>query len=118
MRDRLQAGLLGAVPDTFVNGDPTRRTAGHLHVGFPGVESEALLVMLDQQGLCAAAGSSCSSGATEISHVLAAMGMDRAAADGVDPAEPRVRVDRRRRRPPRSSLIPAAVARLRAPVAA
>ena len=44
-------------------------------------------------------GSSCSSGATEISHVLAAMGMDRAARRGVDPAQPRVRVDRRRRRP-------------------
>ena len=43
-------------PDAFVNGDVEHRTAGHLHVGFPGVESEALLVLLDQQGLCAAAG--------------------------------------------------------------
>ena len=69
---------MAAVPDAFVNGDTTHRTAGHLHIGFPGVESEALLVLLDQEGLCAAAGSSCSSGATEISHVLVAMGMDRA----------------------------------------
>ncbi len=82
LRDRLEAGLVAAVPDAFVNGARDRRTAGHLHIGFPGVESEALLVLLDQQGLCVAAGSSCSSGATEISHVLAAMGfaVDRASA--------------------------------------
>ncbi|MBK5289493.1 MAG: aminotransferase class V-fold PLP-dependent enzyme [Acidimicrobiia bacterium] len=77
MRDRLRNELLAAIPDTVVNGAPDHATAGHLHVGFRGVESEALLVMLDQRGLYAAAGSSCSSGATEISHVLAAMGMSR-----------------------------------------
>ncbi|MBK5289469.1 MAG: cysteine desulfurase, partial [Acidimicrobiia bacterium] len=77
MRDRLRNELLAAIPDTVVNGTPDHATAGHLHVGFRGVESEALLVMLDQRGLYAAAGSSCSSGATEISHVLAAMGMSR-----------------------------------------
>ena len=67
-------------------------------------------MLLDQAGVCAAAGSSCSSGATEPSHVLAAMGIDRERRARVDPAEPRLRVDRRRRRrrargrsPPRSS---------------
>ena len=117
LRDRLQGGLLQAVPDAFVNGDVTHRTAGHLHLGFPGVESEALLVLLDQQGLCAAAGSSCSSGATEISHVLAAMGMDRARAAAsirlsLGYASTASDVDRA------LVLIPAAVARLRAPVPA
>jgi cysteine desulfurase len=117
LRDRLQAGLLAAVPDAFVNGDNTHRTAGHLHVGFPGIESEALLVLLDQQGLCAAAGSSCSSGATEISHVLAAMGMDRARAEAsirlsLGYASTPADVDRA------LALIPAAVAQLRAPVPA
>jgi cysteine desulfurase len=116
-RDRLQVGLLAAVPDAFVNGDAAHRTAGHLHVGFPGVESEALLVLLDQQGLCAAAGSSCSSGATEISHVLAAMGMDRARAQSsirlsLGYASSTADVDRA------LALIPAAVAQLRAPVPA
>ncbi len=77
LRDRLRDGLVAAVPDTFLNGAPEHTTAGHLHLGFRGVESEALLLMLDQRGLYAAAGSSCSSGATEISHVLAAMGMRR-----------------------------------------
>jgi cysteine desulfurase len=79
-RDRLASGLLAARPDAFVNGDPARKIAGNLHVGFPGVESEALLLMLDRAGVCAAAGSSCASGATEPSHVLEAMGVDRARA--------------------------------------
>ena len=77
LRDRLRDGLTSAVSGAFVNGAPEHATAGHLHIGFPGVESEALLVMLDQRGVYAAAGSSCSSGATEISHVLAAMGMSK-----------------------------------------
>ena len=102
-----------AVPDAFVNGDVGHRTAGHLHIGFPGVESEALLVVLDQEGLCAAAGSSCSSGATELSHVLAAMGMDRPRAEAsirlsLGYASTDADVDRA------LALVPAAVARLRA----
>jgi cysteine desulfurase len=80
LRDRLADGLVAAVPDVFVNGDPAHKVAGNLHVGFPGVESEALLLMLDQRGICAAAGSSCSSGATEPSHVLEAIGLSRADA--------------------------------------
>jgi cysteine desulfurase len=77
LRDRLADGLAAAIPDAFVNGDPAHKVAGSLHVGFPGVESEALLLMLDQRGVCAAAGSSCSSGATEPSHVLEAIGLSR-----------------------------------------
>jgi len=76
LRDRLLAGLT-AVPDTFVNGDPSVKVAGNCHVGFRGVEAETLLVALDRQDVYAAAGSSCSSGATEPSHVLAAMGLPR-----------------------------------------
>ncbi|HZP30817.1 MAG TPA: cysteine desulfurase family protein, partial [Acidimicrobiia bacterium] len=75
LRDRLLAGLRSEVPDLFVNGDPARKVAGNCHVGFPGVEAETLLVALDREGLCAAAGSSCSSGAAEVSHVLTAMGL-------------------------------------------
>ena len=77
LRDRLLRGLVDAVPDTFVNGDPAAKVAGNCHVGFRGVEAEALLVALDQEDVYAAAGSSCSSGATEPSHVLAAMGLPR-----------------------------------------
>ncbi len=77
LRDRLLHGIQDAVPETFVNGDPARKVAGNCHVGFRGVEAEALLVALDQADVYAAAGSSCSSGATEPSHVLAAMGLPR-----------------------------------------
>jgi cysteine desulfurase len=76
LRDRLQEGLL-AVPDAFSNGIPAHKVAGNCHVGFRGVEAEALLVALDRQDVYAAAGSSCSSGASEPSHVLAAMGVPR-----------------------------------------
>jgi cysteine desulfurase len=80
LRDRLADGLLAAVPRAFENGARTCKVAGNAHLGFEGVEAEALLVMLDDLGVYAAAGSSCSSGATEPSHVLAAMGMRREAA--------------------------------------
>jgi cysteine desulfurase len=75
LRDRLVDGLLAAVPDAFENGDRAQKVAGNAHVGFRGVEAETLLVALDHAGVCAAAGSSCSSGATEPSHVLSAMGL-------------------------------------------
>lgn len=117
LRDRLRDRLLAAVPDAFVNGAADSVTAGHLHIGFPGVESEALLVMLDQRDLYAAAGSSCSSGATEISHVLLAMGMDRDAATSsirlsLGYASTDADVDAA------LAVIPRAVAQLRAPVRA
>ncbi len=79
LRDRLVAGL-AEIPGLWINGDPDRKIAGNVHVGIPGVEAEALLVLLDRAGVCAAAGSSCSSGATEPSHVLGAMGLDRSDA--------------------------------------
>ncbi len=75
LRDRLAEGIATAVPDCFFNGDVAQKVAGNCHVGFPGVEAETMLVALDRLGVCAAAGSSCSSGATEPSHVLAAMGL-------------------------------------------
>jgi cysteine desulfurase len=113
LRDRLAQGLVDTVPDVSTNGDRQRKVAGNCHVGFRGVEAETLLITLDQADVYAAAGSSCSSGATEPSHVLAAMGLPRdealssirlslgfaSCADDVDRA---------------LEVIPAAVARLRA----
>jgi cysteine desulfurase len=80
LRDRFARGLVDSVPGVTFNGDADRRVAGACHVTFAGVESEALLVNLDAAGVYAAAGSSCSSGATDPSHVLEAMGMPRADA--------------------------------------
>ena len=77
LRDRLADGLLAAVPGTVETGDRATRVAGSCHLRFPGVESEALLLLLDEAGVCASAGSACASGAVEPSHVLAAMGVPR-----------------------------------------
>ncbi|MFP3900118.1 MAG: cysteine desulfurase family protein [Acidimicrobiia bacterium] len=89
LRDRLAAGLLRAVPgavDTVrrrpVAGDPVERLPGTLHLCVPGVESEALLFLLDQAGVCASAASACASGAQQASHVLAAMGVPAGEARG------------------------------------
>jgi cysteine desulfurase len=79
LRDELETGLHDAcgADGCLVNGDRDRRVAGLLHVAFPGVEAETLLVALDQDGVCAASGSACSSGSIDPSHVLEAMGMPR-----------------------------------------
>jgi cysteine desulfurase len=80
LRDRLADGLLAAVPGAVETGDRRAKVAGSCHLRFAGVESEALLVLLDEAGVCASAGSACASGAAEPSHVLAAMGLSAADA--------------------------------------
>jgi cysteine desulfurase len=77
LRDRLAAGIAASLPDGAVrtNGDPAGKLVNNCHLAFPGVEAEALLLLLDRDGVCASAGSSCASGALEPSHVLAAMGL-------------------------------------------
>src|SRR5947209_1182101 len=82
LRDRLADGLLAAVPDTAETGDRAHKIAGNCHLSFGGVESEALLVLLDGAGVCASAGSACTSGAVEPSHVLTAMGVPAERAVG------------------------------------
>lgn len=82
LRDRLVDGLRAVVPGTFETGDRSVKVAGSAHVCFDGIESEALLFLLDQAGLCATAASSCASGALDPSHVLAAMGVPRSQAAG------------------------------------
>ena len=74
LRDRLTAGLL-EIPGCRCNGDPQNRLPGNAHVSFRNVEGEALLVLLDEAGICASVGSACSSGSLEPSHVLRAMGV-------------------------------------------
>ncbi|MDQ3938792.1 MAG: cysteine desulfurase [Chloroflexota bacterium] len=95
MRDRLEAEILARVPGTAVNGEREprvpgctetgsreRKVAGICHLCFEDVDAESLLMLLDQAGLCASAGSSCSSGAMEPSHVLVAMGVPKELAGG------------------------------------
>jgi cysteine desulfurase len=80
LRDALERGFTELIPGLTVNGAPETRVAGILHCTFDDVEAETLLVALDQQGLMAASGSACSSGAVDPSHVLLAMGMERGRA--------------------------------------
>ncbi|HEX3623740.1 MAG TPA: aminotransferase class V-fold PLP-dependent enzyme, partial [Acidimicrobiales bacterium] len=82
LRDRLADELLRQVPGATETGDRARKVAGNCHLCFEGVESEALLVLLDEAGVCASAGSACASGALDPSHVLLAMGIERGRALG------------------------------------
>jgi cysteine desulfurase len=81
MRDRLEAGVL-ALAGTGVNGvtsagKPVLRAANTSNIWFDNLEGEALVIALDLKGVSVSGGSACHSGATEPSHVLLAMGVDR-----------------------------------------
>ena len=76
LRDELETGLIARIPGVQVNGDLTNRLPNTTSLTFNGVESEAMLMLLDQQGLCCSAGSACTTGQHEPSHVLRAMGFD------------------------------------------
>jgi cysteine desulfurase len=82
LRDRLADGLLAAIPGVTESGDRDTKVAGICSLLIDGIESEALLFLLDDAGVCATAASSCASGALEPSHVLAAMGVPRELAQG------------------------------------
>ena len=79
-RDRLVAGIGHALGGVVESAAGAERLPNIAHLRLAGVDSEALLVLLDDEGVCASAGSSCASGAMEPSHVLAAMGVARADA--------------------------------------
>lgn len=75
LRDRLWAGISGEVPEVRLNGHPTCRLPGTLNVSFRHVESESIVLGLDLKGVGVSAGSACTSGNVEPSHVLVAMGV-------------------------------------------
>ena len=75
LRDRLEAGILRAVPGTAVNGKPESRVPNTTNISFDRVEAESLLIALDLEGVAVSTGSACSSGTLEPSHVLRAMGL-------------------------------------------
>jgi cysteine desulfurase len=77
LRDRLWEGIRAALPDAALNGpaDPARRLPNNLNLALPGVQGETVLLGLDMQGVAASAGSACTTGNSEPSHVLRAMGL-------------------------------------------
>lgn len=80
MRDRLQAMLLAAIPDAVVHSAGARRAPHVLNISVPGTDNESLLMALDLRGIACSGGSACQSGSLTPSHVLEAMGVDRALA--------------------------------------
>jgi cysteine desulfurase len=75
LRDRLENGILAAVPGTDVNGARDRRVPNTTNISFERVEAESLLIALDLEGVAVSTGSACSSGTLEPSHVLRAMNL-------------------------------------------
>lgn len=81
LRDKLIAGL-EKIPYSQLNGDRDRRLPGTVNFCFEGIEGEALLLLLDDKGICASSGSACTSGSLDPSHVLLAIGRPHEVAHG------------------------------------
>ncbi len=82
LRDRLIARLTGEIPHVYLTGHPTRRLPHHVSVTVEYIEGESMLLFLNMQGVAASSGSTCTSRALKASHVLTAIGVDPALAQG------------------------------------
>ena len=81
MRERLIDAAL-QIPHSRLNGDRNQRLPGNANISFEGVEGEALLLMLDNEGIAASSGSACTSGSLDPSHVLLSIGLPHEVAHG------------------------------------
>lgn len=82
LRDYLIGRILKEIPYTRLNGHATERLANNINISFRFVEGESLLILLDQNGICASSGSACTSGSLDPSHVLLAIGLPHEIAHG------------------------------------
>jgi cysteine desulfurase len=82
LRDTAIEGILSNIPDTFLNGDASKRLPGNANICFKYVEGESILLHLDRLGICASTGSACTSASLEPSHVLLAIGIPPELAHG------------------------------------
>ncbi|MDB6121138.1 MAG: cysteine desulfurase NifS [Pedosphaera sp.] len=82
LRDRLEKTILSTIPDTIRNGSFDSRLPNTSNIAFDFIEAEAILMMLDQVGICASSGSACTTGSLDPSHVLTAMGLSQSRARG------------------------------------
>ena len=76
----MEEEILNSIPNTELNGHKTQRVANTSNITFHGIESEALLVLLDKEGICASSGSACLADSDEPSHVIKAMKPDSTAS--------------------------------------
>jgi cysteine desulfurase len=82
LRDKLEKAILERIPHAMVNGDREHRLPNTTSISFEYIEGEAILLMMNELGICASSGSACTSGSLEPSHVLRAMGVPFTAAHG------------------------------------
>ena len=82
LRDYLIKRVLEEIPYSRLNGDAEKRLPGNANFCFRFIEGESMLILLDQQGICASSGSACTSGALDPSHVLLAIGLPHEIAHG------------------------------------
>ncbi len=73
LRDRFEETLRAELEQVEINGDPAARLPNTSNLAFLGVDAQAILLKLDQEGVCCSLGSSCTTGAVQPSHVLRAM---------------------------------------------
>ncbi|MFA6186872.1 MAG: cysteine desulfurase NifS [Phycisphaerae bacterium] len=82
LRDKLENAILKTCKDAMLNGDKINRLPNTTNISFEFIEGEAILLLLNQFGICASSGSACTSGSLEPSHVMRAMGVPFTAAHG------------------------------------
>ena len=82
LRDRIIEGARARVPGALLTGHPSKRLPNNASFCFPGTQGESLIVALDLEGISVSSGSACTSGSTDPSHVLLAIGLDREVAQG------------------------------------
>ena len=81
-RDRLINTILSTIPYSRLNGAREGRLAGNVNISFEFIEGESLMLLLNEEGICASTGSACSSKSLEPSHVLLAIGLPHEKAHG------------------------------------
>ena len=82
LRDYYIKNIEERLPDAKLNGPRGKRLPGNANFSFPGINGEELLIHLDERGICASAGSACTTGTTNPSHVLVAIGLDKNLSKG------------------------------------
>ena len=82
LRDKLESELLKRIPQSIVNGDTANRLPNTTNISFEFIEGEAILLLMNELGICASSGSACTSGSLQPSHVLRAMGVPFTMAHG------------------------------------